>query len=291
MARTQVEPCPMNSQPAQPQSMACRSVTATGWKYRPFGVKNGQQQIPAPRNGVASPPIHGPAGMVSKTGFHWGDHRPAIYTRQQPEHHSNLASLPTWPVYPADLEVQRQNQGEIYRMSWYGASPAAAGGTSWPQQAQQSSPTTTALCLPGTSNQMPPPLTGDLSGTNRITAGDQAEKKPGPAARPTRVAYPHQRGMMSIWRAKNRPGSQPQAKSRLRHVTHSKDTNENQASGVPNRTDRVSKVPFNRERRLNQAGPGTAFPAGLERVVMELPPIRECFPDVFGNIDCASANR
>lgn len=291
MAGPQVKPCPRNPQPAQSlQSMACQTATAKGWQYGPLDAKNSQQQIPTSWNGVASPPTHGPAGMASKTSSRWGDCRPAVYVRQQLEHHSYLPPLPTGPAHPTGLVVQRQNQGENGWVTWYGASPATVGGTSWPQQGQQSSQTT-ALCLPGESNQMPQSLMSGPAGANRIPAGDQAKIKPGPAARPTRAAYPHQRAMMSIWRTGNRQSNQPHTKFKPPPVTHDNGADKNQASRVPNRTDRISKVPFSQGRRFNQAGPRTTFPADLERVVMELPPIRECFPDVFGNIDCASANR
>ncbi|KAJ3455432.1 hypothetical protein MRS44_014032 [Fusarium solani] len=122
MAGPQVKPCPRNPQPAQSlQSMACQTATAKGWQYGPLDAKNSQQQIPTSWNGVASPPTHGRAGMASKTSSRWGDCRPAVYVRQQLEHHSYLPPLPTGPAHPTGLVVQRQNQGENGWVTWYGA--------------------------------------------------------------------------------------------------------------------------------------------------------------------------
>ncbi|RSL76264.1 hypothetical protein CEP52_017798 [Fusarium oligoseptatum] len=113
MAGAQVKPCARNPQPARSlQSMACQTATAKGWQYGPLDAKNSQQQIQTSWNGVASPPTHGPAGMAPKTNFHWGGCRPAVHVRQQLEHHSYLSPLPTGPVHPTGLVVQRQNQGE-----------------------------------------------------------------------------------------------------------------------------------------------------------------------------------
>ncbi|KAH6961646.1 hypothetical protein BKA56DRAFT_637202 [Ilyonectria sp. MPI-CAGE-AT-0026] len=272
MVEMQDKPRPRNSQPApSPGSVVYQAATTKGWHCRPLNANNSQWQTPASWNGMANPATRVLKGPAPKGGCHWRDCRPATHTSQHPEHNSYLPSPPVDPACPTGLAVQDQKQGGNGWSTGYGASPPAVGGASWPQQAQQSSQTT-ASCLPGMSTQISHPL------------------KPGQATRSTQVAYPKQRSMMSTWRPENRQSNQPQAKFRLSHVTHNKDTNKNQASRAPNRTDRISKVPFSRGHRF-KAGPKTTFPAGLERVVMELPPIRECLSDVFANIHPAPSNR